>query len=316
MHRSNNNTYKHESFNDIKERWMSRGPSLEKVDIRAAPEIQADVSSPQEEVEGVYKLKSFPNDVACLPNEWVRSGLFAASNKIAYDINPYSKEKRRRYVVEKPIPTFSENVSLIYTGYELNQFDQIVYLSAIMQSKQEYLTRIIRVTPYEFCEKSGIPRGGKSTKLVHDSLERLFSANLKSKLYKVVDGQKVLIRQYNKHMLHSFSVNQETDRWEISLNVELAVMYETQTTWIDWDSLLKIKGEIARGLALQVYSHEAHPNYPQRISLEKLKLLLQSNSSSRELRRIIKTNLNKLLEFGIVKTAKLENDVFTFTREN
>lgn len=289
--------------------WWEKYPQkpeilLEKSEI-IIPEIQS--------VDG-YKIKYFPDEKACLPNEWARCGIFSASNTLKYVINPDNGLLERYYFVNKKMSSLSENVDIRYTGYDLNQFDLKIWLTAIRESKTQFLEAITSITPYEFCEAAGVPRGGKSSALVYDSLNRLFHGNLSSEMYKVEKGKKILVRSYHDHLINNFSTNKDTDKWEIALSAKFAVMYLFQTTWVEWDTYKGIRSDMMRALILQICSHEAHPDNPQRIGLQKLRELLRVDSPNIELRRLIKINMAKIKALGIVDSWSFENDILMFTR--
>lgn len=266
-----------------------------------------------EAVQGV-KLKSFPDEVACLPNEWIRSGLFTASNKMPTVLNPHTGKKERVYVSKKNIPCFSDNVQLLYTGKELNQFDLRVWLTAIKESKREYLGHTTSLSPYEFCEAAKITRGGKNVGLVYESLERLFGGYLESRTFKNIDGNKVLARTYFEHLLHSFRTNKETNKWDIVLNPKLAPMFSYQTTWINWELLNRINGDIARSVALQIFSHEGAPENPQRISMNKVRLITGVACKDSYLRAAILNGIRQYQALGLTDTCTFQNDVLVFTK--
>jgi len=292
-----------DSLHDIIQRFKNKGTPLEGEKEFTTPVVEKGI-----------KLKYWPNEVACLPNEWVRSGLFAVTNKLPMRIHPLTGEKERLYVVKKDIPTFSENVKLTYTGFELNQFDQKVYLTAIREAKTQYLECIVQMTANEFCEAGHFSTGGATTKAVKQSLERLFQSNLKSELFKDVSGQKSLVREYHDHLINHYSVDKNTGRWNIALSARLAAMYQFQTSWIDWATWHQVKGDIAKAMMLQVCSHEAPPNKPQKIQYPMLKNILRIDSPIRRLRFRLKKSGDELLEKGVVQTWECKPDYLTFTR--
>lgn len=303
---SNENTQVSKNFYNLLERARARGtfPS-DQLSV-----IDAVITEEKKEL----KLKQWPNEMACLPNEWVRSGLFAATNKLPMVIHPLDGKKERVYYIKKEIPCFSENSKLIYTGFGLNQADLKNYLTAIMVSKTAYLERKVNLTVYEFCEAGQISMGKKSYRLVKESLDRLFHSSLSSYLYKTVDGKKKLVREFHDHLINHFSIDSETGRLNIALSERLASMYASQTTWVEMDILSSIQSEITSALMLHVCSHEAHSSNPQKLRLDQLKILFGVNSPLRNFRIMIKKAMTLLVDKGIVKKWKLEDDILTFVR--
>jgi hypothetical protein len=294
------------NFNNLMTQWKSRGNNK--------PNSTVEVDVTREEKKEIM-IKQFPNEVACLPNEWARSGLFSATNKLTMVAHPLDGKKERLYFLKKEIRCFSDNTKLVYTGFWLNQFDLKIYLTAIMLSKTTYLERKVNLTVYEFCQAARVPVGKKSYQLVKESLDRLFHSNLSSYLYKVVDGKKVPLREYHDHLLNHFSIDSDTGRLNIALSERLADMYLYQTTWVEWDLWNNINSEVTKALMLHICSHEAHGSNPQKIRLELLKELLGVSSPLRNFRVMIKKAMAQLLELGVVKNWKLEKDILSFVRK-
>lgn len=294
------------NFNDLLKRARARGENTE-----LSQPNQLVVTEEKKET----KLKQWPNEMACLPNEWVRSGLFAATNKLPTVIHPLDGKKERVYFLKKEVPCFSDNAKLIYSGFALNQFDLKIYLTAIMISKTAYLERKINLTVYEFCQAARIPMGKKSYRLVKESLDRLFHSNLSSYLYKSVGAKKSVVREYHDHLINHFSIDSETGRLNIALSERLAAMYLSQTTWIEWELWNNIHSEVTKALMLHICSHEAHDSNPQKIRLELLKDLLGVTSPLRNFRVMVKKAMLQLVEWGVVKNWKLEKDILTFVRK-
>lgn len=284
--------------------------ALRGVDINTIEHEPTNKQHSQDSAVTGVKLKDFPNGVACLPNEWVRSGLFSASNKIRYQTDPRTNEKHRIMFRHEQVPTWSENVKIFYTGEELNLFDLKIWLTCLRIGKKEFLGNEITMTPYEFIKEAKITRGGKNIDLAYESLKRIHQSSIESRLYK--NGER--FREYNDHLIHWFDVKSDTGKWVISLNPRLKKLFDAQTTWIDWQIWNSFKGEIPKALMLQICSHEARSNNPQRIPLSKLKELMRNGQPMFEFRRLIKTHGAKLIDVGVVKQCKLENDVLIYTR--
>src|SRR4051812_15858018 len=185
MSDQNSQLDKSKNFNDLVNRARARGGN---------PEVSEPSSLVIIEEKKEIMIKQWPNEMACIPNEWARSGLFSATNKLPTQLHPLDGKKQRVYFVKKEVPCFSDNTKLLYTGFALNQFDLRTYLTAIMVSKTTYLGRKVNLTLYEFCEAGRIQRSGKNYKLVKESLDRLFQANLISVLYKNKNGKNVPVR--------------------------------------------------------------------------------------------------------------------------
>jgi hypothetical protein len=260
------------------------------------------------------KLKSFPDDKACLPNEWIRAGLWSASNIIPKAFNPNTGLIERAYYIKKPIPTFTENCIISYTGYHLGQLELKAWMTAVREGKTQYLQRILSMSSYEFLEAARIPRCGKNKEAIYQALEILFEGKVSSQLYKDKRRDVVPFRFYHDSLLYRFGVNKDSGKWEIALSEQLAQMFESQTSWIDWNIWNSLRGEVTKALMLHVCSHEALPKNPQKISYETLIKLLGVSSPLRKMRPIFDNAGRQFLEKGIVSLWDGRNDILTFVR--
>lgn len=291
----------------IRDMASARGINLD------SPEIEKPAINPQTEnlqPRGV-KLEPFAEKAACLPNEWARSGIFTATNKIKYVIDPITQKKERVFYFNRPVPTWSEDVKIFYSGFDLNQFDLRVWLACIREGRPEYLGDRFYISPYEFCEAARIPRGGKSVDLVYDSLERLLRAGIKSR---IVRDEKT-VREYNDNFLMSFDTDTETDLWAFTLNPRLAKMFSSETTWIDWDKWNSLRGEIAKALMIHVCSHEASGYQPQIALVPKLRQIFRIESPLRNFRINLRNASDQLIEKKILKSWHQKSpDVATYVK--
>jgi hypothetical protein len=312
-----------EPFSNYLERFRARGAVAEISETETTPKVvehnndvqvaNQDGEKTPIEVRGV-KLPYFPDDKLCVPNELARSGLFPPTNKIEYVEDPLTKKIVRVRYTNLPVPSWSKNVEIYYTGSQVTMFDGHVWYECVSRAKNDYLGTIVRFTAYDLCKSLGLGDGKNAYDLAYDSIERLFQASLKIKVFKQVDGKRKIIKEYNDHFISSFEVDKVTKEYLISLNPRLANLYACETTWIDRELLNSIRSSVGRALLIHGYSHEATSRHPQFMPLEKVLEVTNIKSPLREFRRTHKKLEKEFIEKGVFKKWTLKDDIITVVR--
>lgn len=96
------------------------------------------------------------------PNEILRSALFNARNK----------KQKRAYFEKATIAVIGEG-TILYTGRELRQDDQAVWLQLVHLAREFPLGEIVEFTAYSFIKSLGWSNSAKSYKRLRGSLERM-----------------------------------------------------------------------------------------------------------------------------------------------
>jgi len=103
------------------------------------------------------------------PNLFFRTSLFQAKNKT----------EKRAYLLNETISSLGlGNVHIKYTGYELRQDDQKLWLHIMHLARLQSLEKAIMFTPAALCKAIGWNLGGKSYIRIRESLSRLKNTSL------------------------------------------------------------------------------------------------------------------------------------------
>lgn len=115
------------------------------------------------------QLALWPDAERGIPNELVRCAVFSAKNR---------KERRDMYRANAPlvVPVIGGG-EVIYTGEELRQDDETVWMQLVHMSKESRSPQVF-FTPYSFFKAIKWPNKGTSYTRLLTTLRRLNSASL------------------------------------------------------------------------------------------------------------------------------------------
>ena len=196
--------------------------------------VQEEVAT-SEKPEVKVQIPLFPEEKSAMPNKWIRTSLFAAV-----------KKGRRRSFVKTPLASRSD-VSILYTGEQLDAGDNDVFLHAMRLSQGLAPGGQIHFVRSHFLQAIGRQPGTSGYKWLKDSLQRLASATMfiedgegKGKMFRLV-----------KDMAWT-----ESDYW-LALDPEIATFYsKRELAFIDFDARLQMTHGMSRLLQNYVASHE------------------------------------------------------------
>ena len=113
------------------------------------------------------RLPNWSDDKRGAPNEVVRSALFNARNK----------NLKREYLKKVEIAIIGDG-SIKYTGKELRQDDETVWLQILQLAREYPLEDIIEFSAYSMLKSLGWPTTVFYYKKLEDSLNRMSATNL------------------------------------------------------------------------------------------------------------------------------------------
>jgi hypothetical protein len=118
-----------------------------------------------------------------LPNAFLRSALFSASRRPQADNASVLSDNAGAVVTGREIATL-RNMTVLFSGYELCQFDRLVYATCLDYYRDVPLcpgdgTRHLRTTFYEFARRMGNEYSVKAHRAIRASLLRLSFAQLR-----------------------------------------------------------------------------------------------------------------------------------------
>jgi hypothetical protein len=187
------------------------------------------------------------------PNETVRSALFTARNR---------KQPRENLKGEK-IAVIGDG-EIIYTGEELRQDDETVWLQLIHLARENGLATPFQFTPYSFCQAINWPLNGQSYDRLDKCMTRLQATSLKVRSERL--GEQIALS-----MLPGFKSARRKDGdgglWTVRMHDELVFLFsEFQYTRVEWNRRLALP----EGLATWLHAYYASHREPFSVRVETL----------------------------------------------
>ena len=221
------------------------------------------------------------------PNEIVRSALFNARNK----------NQQRTYLKQAEIAVIG-NGCIKYTGEELRQDDETVWLQILHLAKEKPLEDIIEFTAYSILNSLGWPVTAFYYKRLEDILNRMSATNV------VIESQRLgkaiavsIIRKYEK--------SNDGKTWRVWIEKEMKCLFDGNFyTITEWEQRLSLPIGIATWLHAYLASHRK----PYDIKIETIALGAGlTMSEKKHVTEIIKKGLANLVEVGFLKSWKIED---------
>ncbi|MDQ9169530.1 plasmid replication initiator TrfA [Oxalobacteraceae bacterium R-40] len=254
------------------------------------------------DVEHALKIIQLPlweNQVRGLPNPLARSALFSVARQ----------NEPRQHLKERPI-TSVKGVEIFYTGEELRQDDEDVFLNLVHLARSQPLGHEVSFTAYSMLKSMGWPTSSPSYERLRLCILRL-TANAVEIRFDAGSGK----RGYGGTLVQEFTFKDETDRqWKVRLNPKLITLFGADAyTQLDWRQRLKLRSPLAKWLHGFYFTHREPFGY----KVETLKGLCGSSAQQLyHFRNGLKKALALLVEQGFLKSWKIDpvTDVVTVVR--
>ncbi len=249
-----------------------------------------------EDRKGEAVLPQWNEASRAAPNEIVRSALFNARNK----------KQQRAYLKQAEIAVIG-NGCIKYTGEELRQDDETVWLQILHLAKEKPLEDIIEFTAYSILKSLGWPTTAFYYKKLEESLNRMSATNV------VIESERLgkacgvsIIRKYEK--------SGDGTLWRVWIEKEMKYLFDGNFyTLTEWEQRLSLPIGIATWLHAYLASHRK----PYDIKIETIVhgagLTMAEKKHSTEQ---IKKALASLEKVGFLKSWKIENGKVSVQRAN
>jgi hypothetical protein len=247
------------------------------------------------------QLTLWADAVRAAPNEIVRSALFNARNR----------SRPREYLREQKVVIIGDG-EITYTGEELRQDDETVWLQLIHLARENGLATAFQFTPYSFCKSVNWPINGQSFDRLAKCLARLQATS-------VLFNSKRLEQEFALSMLPGYSAKRrkkaDGGQWTVRMQGELVFLFsEFHYTRVEWAQRLALP----EGLATWMHAYYASHREPFPVRVETLatgaglmpelvpgteldeEQAAQRRYRLREVKKLIVTALKKLKETGFL----------------
>ncbi len=254
-----------------------------------------------EEALDIIQLPLWENQVRGLPNPLARSALFSVARQ----------NEPRQHLKERPI-TSVKGVEIFYTGEELRQDDEDVFLNLVHLARSQPLGHEVSFTAYSMLKSMGWPTSSPSYERLRLCILRL-TANAVEIRFDAGSGK----RGYGGTLVQEFTFKDEEDRhWKVRLNPKLITLFASDAyTQLDWRQRLKLRSPLAKWLHGFYFTHREPFGY----KVETLKGLCGSSAHQLyHFRNGLKKALDLLVEEGFLKSWRIDpvTDVVTVIRAN
>ncbi|MCP3942910.1 MAG: hypothetical protein GY710_15680 [Desulfobacteraceae bacterium] len=256
----------------------------------------------KEVAQATEQLDLFPDfskQVAAMPNTIARSALFA----------PIARG-RRKYHDEVMIASRSD-VSIGYSGKQLDMGDSDVFMHAIKLAADHDLGEEFQILPYGFLLALG--RGGKrkpgatNKKWLRASFKRL-----KKGVLTIETGS----QEKELSLIDEYTYNKKDGTHYLKISPKILFLFRKQQYGlIDWDKRKAIKKRINLAKWLQTYI-ASNTKGEQRIGVEKLKRWCgQKDRRTDHFTTALKEALKELERVEIISSGKIsKTGILTYTR--
>jgi hypothetical protein len=237
----------------------------------------------------VVQLPLWGEDRRGVPNDLVRSALFTVGNK----------SQKRTYLKEAVIAALGE-VQITYTGEELRQDDEDVFLQILHLSRTVPLGQHIDFTAYSLLQALGWTTDGRAYDRLKRSLVRLKATSL---------SVSNATRGYAGSLIRSFEwQNQDNEQgrmWRICLESKIIALFgHTTYSQIIWDQRQRL-GPLAKWLHSFYFTH-ADP-FPMKT--QTLRTLCGSVVKDLfKFRQNIKSALQELVDVGFLVSWEIDRN--------
>ncbi|WP_175794774.1 plasmid replication initiator TrfA [Burkholderia ambifaria] len=260
----------------------------------AAQRAKLDAAIAESVVNQQLSLPFWPAKFRALPNEVFRSALFNARNKC----------RKREYLKEREIYVIGDG-QITYTGEELRQDDETVWLQLIQLAKPQPLGESVRFTARSFLMAIGWPVKSQSYTRLRDCLTRMQATSLQVIVKRLDDGNQRGEEDGKAiSMIPAFEwrdprTGAALKQYRVQLAPQLVDLYGGRGyfTRVEWAQRLDLPPGLATWLHGYFASHEVP--FPIRLTTIKAGAGL-TTTTQKHLRELVKSALNELKRVGFL----------------
>jgi hypothetical protein len=239
-------------------------------------------------------LPFWPEEVRSVPNAVLRGALFTVSKERAVlkDLTPIAAV---------------DGIEIRYMGQRLNQVDLDLWEMLLHLQRMQPLGNRVEFTAHAMLKALGRSTSGADHEALNNGLARLIGSATEIKWVKER-------KAFAGALVSSFFRDDDTGRYVVKFNQEMATLYGQGHTYIDWEQRQALgQNNLAKWLHGFYTTHAAPFGY----KVETLQKLCGSGANLREFRRLLKAALAKLVEISAIGGWQIdaETDVVTVEKE-
>ena len=240
------------------------------------------------------QLPLWADEIRCMPNEILRSALFNARNR----------NQARRYFKNESIAITDQFARITFTGEELRQNDELVWLQLIHLAKGLPAGAPIEFTGYSMIKAlrltKGKPNAGHTERLL-ESLQRMQATALSIYSKRLAHG--VSLSMIPRFEWQDESTGKRLPKWRVFIAPELVDLFgSVHFTYLLWEQRLALPS----GLATWLHGYYASHRKPVPIKLSTLQRGCGCGTGSpRKFKQLAMAALVELERVGFLKKGSV-----------
>ena len=240
-------------------------------------------AAPKPTASRQISLPLWPEEVRGVPNAVLRGAMFTVS--------------KEREVLKDLTPIASvDGIEIRYMGQRLNQVDLDLWEMLLHLQRLQPLGNRVEFTAHSMLKALGRGTSGADHEALNNGLARLIGSATEIKWVK---ERKAFVGA----LVSSFFRDDETGRYVVKFNQDMATLYGQGHTYIDWGQRQSLgQNSLAKWLHGFYTSHAA----PFPYKVETLQKLCGSSATLREFRRLLKAALTKLVGIGAISDWEID----------
>jgi hypothetical protein len=247
----------------------------------------------QREEARVVQLPLWREDRRGTPNDFLRSALF-----------PAIQGKDRKHLT-KALLYGQKNLTIKFTGIQLNQEDLDVYQAILHCSRQVPLGIEACFTGYGLLKILGLSTGGAMHERLENSIHRLANCSLTIETDKYIYGSNRLIDEYSKR--------KEDGQYLIKLDRRLMQLFAPDGwTAINFDQRSQLRSKQLAQFLHGYYSSHEHPHPVKLLTMQELSG--SANKQKASFKRQIKAALDELVKISFLESYAIDGELIEVKR--
>jgi hypothetical protein len=199
---------------------------------------------------------------------------------------------------------------MTYSGEELRQDDQTLWLQLIHLARSQPLGQVITFTPNSFCQAVGWNVSGKSYERIRECLTRLQATSLSIYSDRLKEG--VSLSMVPKFRWFDEANGTKLKNYQVQVAPELVELFaDMQYTQTEWQQRLALPV----GLATWLHGYLASHKTPFAVRIDTIRkgagMATQSVSSAQQ---TIENALDALKDVGFLENWKIQDGLVSFVR--
>ncbi|EEF25340.1 TrfA transcriptional repressor protein, putative [Ricinus communis] len=249
------------------------------------------------------QLPLWKDDIRAIPNEILRSALFNAKNR----------NEARRFFKNEEIGVIGEGVRITYTGEELRQNDESVWLQLIHLAKAAPAGRPVEFTAYSMVQALRTAKSKPNPKHIErlcESLRRMQATSLS--VYSPRLGRGISLSMIPRFEWQDEASGTRLPKWRVQIAPELVELFgDMHYTHLQWRQRL----DLPSGLATWLHGYFASHRKPMPVKLTTLKKGAGCTTETpRKFKQLIVAALTELQRVGFLKRWDVDDNLVSVER--